>query len=119
MHDEQHIRQRAYEIWEQAGRPDGREDEHWALALREIEAEGLAQAATAEAPEDSSSTVTAPDGGRTTPGQAAAVAAAVDTPTLRLIHQEEPSPVRPDGKPAQPHPAKNEVHSPGGVSAAR
>ena len=80
MHDEQHIRQRAYEIWEQAGRPDGREDEHWALALREIEAEGLAPAATAEAPEDPSSTVAAPDGGGTTPGQAAAVAAAVDIP---------------------------------------
>ena len=79
MHDEQQIRQRAYEIWEQEGRPGGREDEHWAQARREIEAEGLAPAATAEAPEDSSSTVTAPDGGGTTPGRAAAVAAAVDT----------------------------------------
>lgn len=78
MHDEQHIRQRAYEIWERAGRPDGREHEHWAQALREIEAAGLAPPATVEAPEDSSSTVTAPDGG-TTPGRAAAVAAAVDT----------------------------------------
>ena len=80
MHDEQHIRQRAYEIWEQEGRPDGREDEHWAQALREIEAEGIAPAPTAEAPEDSSSTVTAPDGGGTTPGRAVAVAAAVDIP---------------------------------------
>lgn len=79
MHDEQHIRQRAYEIWEQAGRPDGREDEHWAQALREIGAEGLAPPTTAEAPEGSSSTVTVPDGGGTKPGRDAAVAAAVDT----------------------------------------
>ena len=31
------IRQRAYELWEQEGRPEGRQDEHWARASREIQ----------------------------------------------------------------------------------
>jgi hypothetical protein len=30
------IRQRAYAIWEEEGRPDGREWDHWERALREI-----------------------------------------------------------------------------------
>jgi hypothetical protein len=40
MHDEDRIRQRAYELWEQEGKPEGREGEHWEQACREIEAEG-------------------------------------------------------------------------------
>ena len=31
------IRQRAHEIWEQEGRPEGRQDEHWVRARREIQ----------------------------------------------------------------------------------
>lgn len=34
------VRKRAYEIWERAGRPSGREHEHWAEAAREIEGGG-------------------------------------------------------------------------------
>ena len=30
------IRQRAYEIWEAEGRPEGREEAHWAAAEREL-----------------------------------------------------------------------------------
>jgi len=30
------IRHRAYAIWEEEGRPDGREWDHWERALREI-----------------------------------------------------------------------------------
>ncbi len=30
------IRQRAHELWEQEGRPEGRQNEHWARACREI-----------------------------------------------------------------------------------
>ena len=33
------IRQRAHELWEQEGRPEGRQDEHWAKACREIQSE--------------------------------------------------------------------------------
>ena len=40
MHNEERIRQRAYELWEQEGKPEGREGEHWKQACREIEAEG-------------------------------------------------------------------------------
>jgi hypothetical protein len=36
---EQAIRQRAYEIWEQEGRPDGRDHAHWTQAEAEIEGE--------------------------------------------------------------------------------
>ena len=43
MQDEERIRQRAHEIWEREGRPEGRHEEHWAQAHREIEAEGGSQ----------------------------------------------------------------------------
>ncbi len=33
------IRERAYDLWEQAGRPHGRSDEFWQLAWREVEAD--------------------------------------------------------------------------------
>jgi hypothetical protein len=35
---QERIRRRAYELWEQSGRPEGREKEHWDLACREIHA---------------------------------------------------------------------------------
>lgn len=37
---EQQIRERAHAIWEEEGRPEGRDAEHWERAGREIEAEG-------------------------------------------------------------------------------
>ena len=33
------VRQRAHELWEQEGRPEGRQDEHWERAWREIQME--------------------------------------------------------------------------------
>ncbi|UEM05902.1 DUF2934 domain-containing protein [Skermanella rosea] len=36
---EDRIKQRAYEIWEREGRPDGRGDVHWHMAVQEIRAE--------------------------------------------------------------------------------
>ena len=33
------IQERAYEIWEKAGRPEGRAEEHWRQAEAEIAAE--------------------------------------------------------------------------------
>src|SRR5215207_7501362 len=35
-------------------------------------------------------------------------------PPPRSVHQGRPSPARPDSKPAQPPPAKDDAHSPGG-----
>ena len=39
MPDEERIRRRAHEIWEREGRPEGRHEEHWARARREVESE--------------------------------------------------------------------------------
>jgi hypothetical protein len=39
MQDDERVRQRAHEIWEKAGRPDGQHDAHWEQARREVEAE--------------------------------------------------------------------------------
>lgn len=36
---EQRVRERAQGIWERAGRPEGKADEHWAQAEAEIKAE--------------------------------------------------------------------------------
>jgi len=39
MLDESAIRERAYDIWQRAGSPHGSDQEHWAQARRELEAE--------------------------------------------------------------------------------
>jgi hypothetical protein len=44
------IRARAYAIWEQEGRPDGKQLEHWVQAKRLIAAEELRAAAGVMAP---------------------------------------------------------------------
>ena len=44
------IRERAYAIWEQEGRPDGREWDHWARAAGEIGSNGVAAAAASSEP---------------------------------------------------------------------
>jgi hypothetical protein len=36
---EEKIQQRVYQIWERNGRPEGKQDEHWTRACREIAAE--------------------------------------------------------------------------------
>ncbi|WP_312170915.1 DUF2934 domain-containing protein [Stutzerimonas kunmingensis] len=50
MNDEQ-IRQRAYEIWQAEGQPEGKESEHWQRARDEMEPfykEGNAEAGSVE-----------------------------------------------------------------------
>jgi hypothetical protein len=49
--DEDRVRERAYLLWEQAGRPDGSEETFWFAAIASLEAEGPAQAAEAAQPE--------------------------------------------------------------------
>ena len=41
---EQRIRARAYEIWLEEGRPDGRENDHWRRAEAQISTEDAEQA---------------------------------------------------------------------------
>ncbi|SNR44296.1 DUF2934 domain-containing protein [Paracoccus sediminis] len=36
MNDQERIKQRAHEIWESEGRPEGREAEHWSRAEEEL-----------------------------------------------------------------------------------
>jgi hypothetical protein len=44
---EHRIRERAHALWEQAGRPEGRHDEHWRQASQEIgEGSGQQQGGT-------------------------------------------------------------------------
>lgn len=63
--DDTRIRDRAYELWEGEGRPDGRHEEHWHQARRELDGEG-GSAATEGAPID----VPGPDAGIPVPGNA-------------------------------------------------
>ncbi|QGZ29216.1 DUF2934 domain-containing protein [Stutzerimonas stutzeri] len=37
MNDEQRIRERAYQLWEEAGRPEGQDVEYWMRARDEME----------------------------------------------------------------------------------
>jgi hypothetical protein len=46
---------RAYRIWEEAGRPDGKEAEHWHQAEAEIEAEDDAERRPRQTPTEPSS----------------------------------------------------------------
>jgi len=39
------IERRAYALWEAEGQPDGRHEEHWHRAMRELEAEEAGNAA--------------------------------------------------------------------------
>ena len=41
MPDEDKIRERAYAIWEEDGRPEGRQEEHWYRASTELGSAGL------------------------------------------------------------------------------
>ncbi len=34
---EEHVRRRAYQLWEQEGRPEGRDTAHWSQAEAELE----------------------------------------------------------------------------------
>ncbi len=100
MEDEKRIRERAHQIWEHEGRPEGRHEEHWSQARRQIETEDGAATAS-EAP-----TPTAPDHGGTAPAEAAAAVANVErrhgsegvtAPTEPAASSGSPTPAAPDG----------------------
>jgi hypothetical protein len=51
---EERIRERAYQLWEEAGRPAGRQEEHWRQAKLEVEEEAaltLSPRGTPDVPE--------------------------------------------------------------------
>jgi hypothetical protein len=80
MQDQERIRRRAHEIWEREERPEGRHEEHWTQARREIEVEGGGSPSPGPGASDDSPTFTAPGGDGVTPGEAAAAAKAVSAP---------------------------------------
>jgi hypothetical protein len=80
MQDEERIRQRAHEIWEREGRPEGRHEEHWAQAIREITEEGSGGSSPGSVTADDAPTVPAATGSEATPAQAAAAADTVGAP---------------------------------------
>jgi hypothetical protein len=49
---DERIRKRAHEIWEEAGRPEGREYSHWLRARAEIREEDASKPARTEKPLD-------------------------------------------------------------------
>ena len=58
---QQRIRERAYELWERSGRPDGRADEYWWQAERELGSiEIRVTAEASDAPALTAAAVTAP-----------------------------------------------------------
>ena len=69
--DHQKIRDRAYEIWDQEGRQDGRADEHWSQAEREV---GEPKADAPAAPKAAGTRAKAPK-----QGNGAAIAASAKT----------------------------------------
>jgi hypothetical protein len=52
---DERIRRRAYEIWEESGRPEGMESQHWEQAAREIAASAVGQSSN-EASDDTAAT---------------------------------------------------------------
>jgi Protein of unknown function (DUF2934) len=44
------IERRAYALWQAEGQPDGRHEEHWQRAMRELEAEENGNAAAKRTP---------------------------------------------------------------------
>lgn len=50
MIDDSKVRERAYELWEKDGRPEGSEEFYWQLAKEQLEAEANPQVADSEWP---------------------------------------------------------------------
>jgi hypothetical protein len=71
MDREQRVRERAYLLWDQEGRPSGREQEHWERAVRDLSKEE----AVSRLPDEAVAGDTPP------PPQSGNVAPAVEEPT--------------------------------------
>ena len=96
--DNDKIRQRAYEIWDMEGRQDGRADEHWLQAERELDASGTgAPGTTSEAPVPAKTKKRGEGGSRSAPVKAAEAA-----PRKGAAHNR---PARPEKLPSYERPS--------------
>jgi hypothetical protein len=66
---EQRIRERAHQIWEREGRPDGQEQSHWERASREISEEDRTRAGTIQEEDPSRSRASDVSGTERLPGE--------------------------------------------------
>jgi len=80
--DERKIRQRAYEMWDRDGRPDGRSEDYWLKAEREI-AGSDADAVGGSQIEASAPTQAAPPAKKTSNGAGAGPKPPVQAPRKR------------------------------------
>lgn len=81
MQDQDRIRRRAHAIWEGEGRPEGRDQAHWAQASREIAAAGPRSPAAPPAAPDDPRAVDLSTAADATPGDAAAAGEVTGGPT--------------------------------------
>ena len=80
MSDDTRTRERAHQLWEAAGRPDGQHEAHWAQAEKEMA-------------EQNPPTLASPDGGGASPGEAAAAANAVRDDEISGQEGDSPMPL--------------------------
>jgi len=66
---EARVRERAHQLWEQEGRPHGRDADHWDQAAREVDAEDNAAPAKKKAPRARKSAATPAAGAGSTPAR--------------------------------------------------
>jgi len=75
------IRQKAYELWEKAGRPHGRDEEHWHQAAAEIGKTVAEKSAAAPTPTPPGLMAAAPAPAKAKPVKPVKTAAAMATPS--------------------------------------
>ena len=88
---EQRIREKAYEIWERQGRPEGGHEEHWHQAEREIAEEGRGAATPESGGEaaEASEEVAKPKRRSARGGQSSAQDASPSTPAEAAATERE------------------------------
>lgn len=94
---EQRIRERAYRIWEQQGRPEGGHDHHWLQAEREIDEEergDRASSTAGEAAETSAETATPKRRSTRSAKGAASQAQSGSTPAEAVATEREVEPAQ-------------------------
>lgn len=98
---EEKIRERAYRLWVEEGQPEGRHDQHWEEARRQIDAEekgANAKAASGEAkPKTRRAAAAAPAAAKSS-AKTAAKPAAAKTTTVAKAAPAKPSPAKPAAK---------------------
>ena len=82
--------QRAREIWEREGRPDGRSDEHWRLALEELAQEDAEEAAKKAAEEAAAKKAAEAAAAKKAAEEAAAKKAAAKPAPAPLVAEKKP-----------------------------